>query len=151
MPQSLAHLGLHIVFSTKNRRSWLESSALRDSLYAYISGVLRGHDSPAVIIGGTSNHIHVLCLLSRKITVAELIKETKRTATLWLREKTPDCRDFQWQAGYAAFSVSASSMEQVRQYILHQEEHHREMDFSGEFRKLLEKHGIEYDERYVWD
>jgi REP element-mobilizing transposase RayT len=151
MPQSLAHLGLHVVFSTKDRKRWLDTPGLREDLNAYVAGILRGHDSPAVAVGGTEDHLHLLCHLSRKLAVADLVKVTKRAATLWVRERSPEYRGFQWQAGYGAFSVSASNMDRVRAYILDQEAHHRKMGFQDEFRRLLKKHKVEYDERYVWD
>ena len=151
MPQSLAHLGLHIVFSTKGRKRWLQAPVLRGHLNAYVAGVLRGHKCPAVIVGGTDDHLHFLCQLSRTLTVADLVKITKRAATLWVREQGREYGGFQWQGGYGAFSVSASNMDRVRTYIANQEAHHQKMGFQDEFRRLLGRHKIEYDEEYVWD
>ncbi len=151
MPQSLAHLGLHVVFSTKGRRCWLDTTVLRSNLHAYVAGVLRGHDCPASIVGGTDDHMHFLCQLSRTLAVADLVKATKRAATAWIQEQGAEYRGFHWQGGYGAFSVSASNMDRVYAYIANQEAHHRKMDFQDEFRRLLKKHKVEYDEQYVWD
>ncbi len=151
MPQSLSHLGLHVVFSTKGRKRWLDTPVLRNHLNAYVAGVLRGHGCPAVIVGGTDDHMHFLCQLSRTLAVADLVKMTKRAATVWIQEQGCEYRGFRWQGGYGAFSVSASNMDRVCAYIANQETHHRKMEFQDEFRRLLKKHKIEYDEQYVWD
>jgi putative transposase len=121
-------------------------------LYAYSAIILRDKvDSPAITIGGTEDHIHILCLLSRKFAMKDLVEEVKTETSKWLKKQTPSLADFHWQSGYGIFSVSESNIEQVKFYISNQEEHHRRMSFQDEFRLLCERHGIQIDERYVWD
>jgi len=151
MSQSLSKIYLHIVFSTKNRTPFLRDQSIRSKMHAYLAGAFKGMESPAVLIGGTEDHVHVLCRFSRDRTVSQLIRESKRTSSKWIKTQHVDCRRFQWQVGYGAFSVSASLVEKVRKYIESQEQHHKKFSFQEEFRRLLKKHGIEFDERYVWD
>jgi len=152
MPQSCAKIVLHIVFSTKHRQPWLRDADLRTELYAYMATILREKvDSPALIINGVEDHIHALVSLSRKFTVMKVIQDSKTETSKWLKKQTACVRDFSWQAGYGAFSVSESNIPQLRKYIEDQEEHHRKMTFQEEFRELCRRHGIELDERYAWD
>jgi REP element-mobilizing transposase RayT len=150
MPQSLSRILIHIVFSVKQRAPLLEE-AIRRELYAYLAGVLKQLESPALKIGGTADHVHILCLLSRSRTVAKIVEEFKTGSSKWLKTKRAQFQTFHWQNGYGAFSVSESVVDAVIQYIERQEEHHRRMSFQEEYRKLLEKHRIPYDERYVWE
>ena len=149
MPQSLAKVYVHIVFSTKNREPFLHDPALRSEMHAYLGGACKGQDSSSLIVGGVADHVHVLCRLSRTRTLAELIREIKRTSSKWI--KTKGLAHFGWQNGYGAFSVSQSHIARVRRYIARQEEHHRKATFMDEFRGFLDRYEIEYDERYVWD
>ncbi len=151
MSQSLAQIYLHIVFSTKNRKAFLQNRALRAELRSYLGGVCRNLDSPPLIVGGVADHVHVLCRLSRTHTIAEFIREMKRESSKWIKTKDAALGEFHWQDGYGAFSVSPSHVEALRKYIANQEEHHRTESFQDEFRRLLKKYGLEYDERYVWD
>jgi putative transposase len=151
MPQSLAQIYLHIVFSTKHRRPWLEDKILRAEMHQYLGGICRNLDSPALIVGGVEDHVHLLCRLSRTHTVAEFLRELKRESSKWIKTKGSALADFHWQDGYGAFSVSASHVEAVQVYIANQEEHHRKQTFQDEFRLILKKYQVEYDERYVWD
>ncbi len=151
MPQSLSAVYIHLTFSTKDRRPWLREKATRDTLHAYLGGVSKTLECPPLMIGGVEDHVHLLCRFSRTITQAEWVKELKRVSNLWLQEQGRNYADFEWQGGYADFSVSQSSLEQVKQYIAGQEEHHRKMTFQDELRALLRKHEIAFDERYVWD
>jgi putative transposase len=151
MPQSLAKVILHIAFSTKNRTPWLRDPAIRAELYGYQATVLKGVDSPALLINGVEDHIHILCLLSRKFAIKDVIQEVKTATSKWIKRKGPAYRDFHWQGGYAAFSVSESKIAEVKRYIANQEVHHRRMTFQDEFRELCRRHGMEIDERYVWD
>ena len=151
MPQSLAKFTIHIVFSTKNRVSYLQDSGLRKELYAYMATILRDNvDSPAVLINGVEDHIHGLVLLSRKFAIMKVIEKAKTETSKWLKRQSPQLRSFAWQAGYGAFSVSESNIPQVREYIKNQEEHHKKMTFQDEFRELCKRHNIEIDERHVW-
>ena len=151
MPQSLSDVLIHLVFSTKNRVPFLKSADVREHLNAYVVGTLENLDCPSIITRSVDDHIHILCHLSRTMTIAQLVKEIKATSSAWLKEQDPRLHDFYWQAGYGAFSVSRSNVGQVKQYIANQEEHHRTRTFQEEFRLLLERHGIKFDERYVWD
>jgi len=152
MPQSLAKVALHIVYSTKGRRAWLQNAELRNERYAYMATILRDKvDSPAIIINGMPDHIHILCLLSRKFAIMSVLEESKTETSKWLKKQSADLGSFAWQGGYGAFSVSESNIPAVKKYIERQEEHHQRMSFQDEFRILCQRHGLELDERYAWD
>lgn len=151
MPQSLAKIYVHIAFSTKERRPYFSEPTLKAETYAYLASVFAAHDSPALLIGGADDHVHILCNMSRTKALANVIKEAKRASSLWIKTKGSALTSFRWQGGYGAFSVSHSNVSRVRRYIAGQEEHHRKWSFQDEFRRLLQRHGVEYDERYVWD
>jgi len=151
MPQSLSNVLIHIVFSTKERRAMLRPADLREEMHRYLGGISNKLDCPPVIVGGPDDHVHLLARQSRTISLADWIKELKRGSSIWAKTKGPAMELFQWQAGYGAFSVSQSQSSRVQRYIAGQEEHHRRSSFQDEFRQLLRKHGIEFDERYVWD
>jgi REP element-mobilizing transposase RayT len=151
MPQSLSNVIVHIVFSTKNRVPFLRDPARREAMHRQLGEVSNRLECPSIIVGGTEDHVHVLARQSRTISLADWMKELKRVTSAWIKDFHTRSAEFQWQAGYGAFSVSQSNVDQVREYIRTQEEHHREFDFQKEFRALLERHQIEYDERYVWD
>lgn len=151
MPQSLARVVLHVVFSTKNREPFLKDDDVRNRLHAYMAGVLQRIGCEPILIGGVEDHVHVLCNLSRTVTIAQLVEEAKKSPSKWVKEQGPQYREFFWQTGYGSFSVSQSNVEQVRAYIATQEEHHRKVSFQDEFRALCRMHGVEIDERYAWD
>jgi putative transposase len=151
MSQSLSQLYIHIVFSTKEWRPFLADAELRQAAHAYIAGICSNPDSPAVIVGGVEDHLHALCRLSKSMGVADLIRELKRSSTTWLKAKAAGLAAFHWQSGYGAFSVSPSHVGPLTDYIRNQAEHHRRETFQDEFRRLLNRYGIEFDERYVWD
>ena len=152
MPQSLAKVIVHSVYSTKNRTPWLRDLDLRAALYAYKATILKDNvDSPAVLINGVEDHLHVLCFLSRNFAIKDVVKESKTETTKWIKKQGTKYADFHWQAGYGIFSVSQSNLEQVRRYIADQEEHHKRFSYQDEFRQLCQRHGIDIDERHVWD
>ena len=153
MSQSLAaKVIVHIVYSTKHRELSLRDPALRSELYAYNATVLKQDvDSPAILSNGMEEHIHILCLLSRKFAIMDMIKQSKTETSKWIKKQGTTYNDFQWQAGYGIFSVSQSNVKQLKHYISGQEEHHKRMSYQDEFRELCRRHGIEIDERYVWD
>ena len=151
MPQSLARVVLHVVFSTKNRVPFLRDTDHRNRLHAYMAGVLQQLGCDAILINGVEDHVHIFCNLSRTVTMAELLEKVKKASSIWMKEQGPKYADFFWQGGYAVFSVSQSQVEAVRTYIAEQEEHHRKVSFQDEFRALCRKHGVAIDERYVWD
>jgi len=152
MSQSLANVIVHITYSTKHRKPWLIDPDLRSQLYAYNATILKEEvDSPAILINGVEDHIHILCLLSRKFAIMDVIKASKTETSKWIKKQGMAYGDFQWQAGYGVFSVSQSNVEQVKRYIANQQDHHKRMSFQDEFRELCKRHGIEIDERHVWD
>ncbi len=150
MAQSLARVVLHITFSTKERRSFLRSSELRGALDGYVVGTLENLKCPSIITRSVEDHIHILCNLARTITIAKLLQEVKASSSEWVK-KEQGVQAFYWQNGYGAFSVSESNVKRVTQYIANQEHHHQKMSFQDEFRLLLKRHSIPYDEQYVWD
>lgn len=120
-------------------------------MHLYLGGILANLDCQPIIVGGTEDHVHLLCALSRTNAVAEIVKEVKRGSSLWVKTKNADLQEFAWQSGYGIFSVSFSRIASVRDYIGGQDEHHRKICFQDEFRKLLERHDVQFDERYIWD
>ena len=150
MLESLANVLLHVVFSTKGREPVL-ANAWRPELEAYLAGILRRLDCPALQVGGMPEHVHFLCCLSRTLAIAKMVEEVKKGSSKWGKTKAAALRNFHWQNGYGAFSVSPSRAPEVIQYIADQEKHHRRVTFEEEYRALLEKHGLEFDERHVWD
>jgi putative transposase len=151
MPQSLVQIYLHIVFSTKNRAPLLEDATLRDEMHNYLGGTCNQLDCPVLRVGGVADHVHVLCRLGKTMAISHLIQELKRESSKWIKTKGPQWSDFYWQNGYGAFSVSSAHVEALRVYIANQEKHHRTAMFQDEFRRLLTKYGVQWDERYVWD
>jgi REP element-mobilizing transposase RayT len=150
MPQSLANVNVHLVYSTKQRERLIED-AIRPLLHAYMGGILRKYDCLPVEINTEPDHAHLLFVLGRGVAISKLVGNLKTGATDWLRKHDPALTGFHWQSGYGAFSVSASNVAAVRNYIRNQREHHRARSFQDEYRVLLRKHGIEWEERYVWD
>jgi len=150
MGQSLARNGIHLTFSTKHRAALL-GPKLRPDLHEYLGGIFRDWESPSILVGGVADHIHALFSLSKNHSLAKIVKEVKHGSSVWLKTKSPRLAEFHWQAGYAAFSVSASNVRRVTAYIERQEEHHRRRTFEEELRELLKKHEVEFDERYIWD
>lgn len=151
MPQSLSQIYIHLVFSTKNRQPFIDDTISAD-LYSYMATVF--HDecaSTAKIIGGVEDHVHTLFNLSRTQTIADVVEAIKTSTSKWIKKQDAKYREFYWQTGYGAFSVSRSNVDAVTKYIRDQKEHHRKTGFQNEFRGLLKKQEVEYDERYVWD
>ena len=150
MPQSLAKNLVHLIYSTKNRTPCLDREVLV-RLFAYQAGILKDWESPALVIGGVSDHVHALFCLSKNHALAKVIEEVKKGSSKRLKTQGSAFGDFHWQAGYGAFSVSQSNVEELRRYIEQQEEHHRGRSFQEEFLAFLKRHGMEYDERYLWE
>ena len=150
MSQSLVKNLIHLVYSTKHRKPWIPADVMND-LYAYQAGIFTQWESPALVIGGVGDHIHALFSLSKNHALKRIVEEVKKGSSKWMKAEGPRNKDFHWQSGYAAFSVSQSNVEAVRRYIKNQAEHHRTVTFQDELCALFQRHGIEYDERYVWD
>ena len=152
MAQSLANMLVHMVFSTKNRHAFLTDDTLRDELYSYMATVFKNSvDSPAILINGMPDHVHILFSMSRKFALMDVIKTVKIDSTKWLKRISESTKQFAWQSGYGAFSVSESNKVQVRTYIQNQQSHHATMTFQDEFRVLCRKNNVAFDENYVWD
>ena len=150
MAQSLARIFVHLIFSTKDRAAVL-APGVRPDLRAYFVGILSHLECPCLEVGCVADHAHMLFVLHRTLSTADAVEEIKKGASKWLKTRGPTMRNFHWQNGYAAFSVSPSNEARVRAYILNQEEHHKKVTFQDEFRSFLRRHKVAFDERYVWD
>jgi putative transposase len=150
MPQSLARVHVHLIFSTKNRAAILRES-VRTSLHAYMAVVLQNLNCPATLINSVEDHVHILLKLERTISLSRAVEEVKKTSSKWLKTQGPEFGAFAWQAGYGAFGVSESNIPSVQDYIAGQEQHHRQQSFQEEYRAFLERHRVAFDEQYVWD
>jgi putative transposase len=149
MAGTYTQLFYHLVFSTKNRHQFINEQIERD-LYKYVAGIFRNLDAACIEINGMPDHVHVLALLPPKIAVSDALRDVKANSSRWVHDNRLQLADFAWQDGFAAFTVSKSQVESVRQYIREQKSHHRTSDFKSELIALLDKHGVEYDERYLW-
>lgn len=151
MPQSHGAIYLHAVFSTKHRYPFLADSRLRARVHAYLAEVSNTLNCQALAVGGVADHVHALSRLSRTSTTADWVKEMKRASSLWIKREVPELTDFAWQIGYGAFSVSHRLLDATVRYIAQQEDHHRDHSFQEEYRVLLTRHGVPWNEQYVWD
>lgn len=150
MPSTWSQILLHVVFSTK-RREPLIAPEIQDRLFGYMGGIVRSLGGSLYAIGGMPDHVHLLIRWKTDDPVASLMRQLKGRSSVWVHETFPDHQGFKWQEGYGVFSVSPSNAKQVEQYILNQETHHKTRDFRAEFIELLRAHGVEHDERYMWD
>ena len=150
MAQSLSKVYVHITFSTKNRQALFDEN-IETTLFEYIGGICKGLECNPIKIGGHVDHIHVLCLLSRKIPQMKLLEEIKKQSSKWVKTKDTVYSNFYWQDGYGIFSVNPYEIDTVVNYITNQAIHHKKLSFQDEFRAFLKKYKVEYDERYVWD
>jgi REP-associated tyrosine transposase len=150
MPQSLSKVMVHIIFSTKDREPWLGSD-VGPRMHAYLATVCRDLGADLVRVGGVADHVHIVTTLPRTVSQAQLIEEIKKSSSKWIKTLDARYRGFFWQRGYGAFSVSPSQLEAVLEYVDTQQEHHRTHTFQEEYRELLRRHGVDFDERYVWD
>ena len=149
MPQSLARVIVHLVFSTKHREPIIDA-AIEADLHAYLGGVAKRLGSIPLAVGGIEDHVHLACTLPRTATIAELVQELKQASSKWTKTRGGSYASFAWQSGYGAFSVGESQLPDLVRYVAHQREHHRQEPFEDEYRAILRYH-VEYDERYVWD
>jgi putative transposase len=150
MPQSLASILVHIVFSTKNREPLIQPE-IEPELFPCMAKLCQSVNSHALLINGTKDHVHMLVNLGRTVAIADLVEEVKSHSSGWIKSKGPDYHHFYWQSGYGAFSIGQSGVEGLKKYIATQKEHHLETTYQEEFRELLHRYEIAYDERYVWD
>ena len=151
MPQSLAKLYTHIIFSTKKRFPFFQDNKIRNETYKYIASILKSENSLPIIINGTKDHIHILCNISKDISVASLIVSIKRSSSKWLKSKKGIFSKFYWQKGYGAFSISESIKDTTINYIRNQSQHHKIKTFKDEFIEILESYRVDYDRKYLWD
>lgn len=149
MAQSLSKLYVHLIFHSKNTSVSIRNED-KDDLYAYMGSIIKDNQSIPILINGTKDHIHILCVLYKNIALAKLTEEIKRRSNRWIKTVRQNYNQFAWQGGYAGFSVSQSLHEKTKQYIFLQEEHHKKMTFNEELILFLKEYGIEYDERYLW-
>lgn len=150
MPQSLAKILVHLIYSTKHREPVLHEQ-VREELHRYTAGILKQLDSPALLINSMPDHVHILYLNARTRSPSQIVEELKIGSSKWLKTKGPGFSDFHWQNGYGAFSVSQSGVPEVLRYIEHQKEHHQRKSFQDEYREFLARYQVPFDERYVWD
>jgi len=150
MGQSLAQNYIHIIFSVKNRKPLIHES-IEQELFQYIGGLCKNLESTPLEVGGYKNHIHILCILSKKLPLATLIQKVKSKSSKWIKPKGPEYKNFYWQNGYGAFSISSSKVESFRSYIKKQKEHHQNMSFEEEYKDMLKENNVEFDARYIWD
>ena len=151
MPQSLARVWLHVVFSTKERRAFLQKDTFRDEMFRMLSHHVEQIGCTPLRTGGWIDHVHIVCGLSRTVTIADLVETVKTETSRWAKKAPHSEKAFAWQSGYGAFSVSQSNLDRVVDYVDSQQEHHRAKSFQDEFRALCRRHKLEIDERYVWD
>jgi REP element-mobilizing transposase RayT len=150
MSQSLVKNYIHIVFSTKHRAPIIVPP-YEQELHSYLGGICKNLECQPIKIGGYTDHIHILCMLSKKIALMKLLEEVKSHSSKWMKTKDESLSNFYWQDGYGAFSVNPSEIDKVIAYISNQHEHHKKKTFQNEYRAFLKKYKVEYDERYVWD
>jgi len=150
MGQSLVQNYIHIVFSTKYRKHSIDQTIEKD-LHAYLGAICNHLGCHVLKVGGYTNHIHILCMLSKKIALMTLMQELKAKSSKWVKSKGEDYSHFFWQDGYGAFSVRPKDVQVVVNYIAHQKQHHQRKSFKQEYRVFLKEYNVDYDERYVWD
>ena len=150
MPQSLICLHVHLIFATRGREPLIDPT-FAPQLYDYMGAVAKNVGAVLIAAGGMPDHVHLLATFGRQNSSADLVRDIKANSSRWVHDTFPDRASFGWQAGYGAFAVSASLVERVKGYIANQESHHRNQTFEDEYRAFLRAHGVEWDERYVWD
>jgi putative transposase len=148
MSQSFVQIYTHIVFHTKNNVSLIRED-IEDELYSYLGGILKNYKSNPLQIGGTSDHIHILCTLPKTMAPADLVEEIKKSSSKWIKTRGAHYQNFYWQDGYGGFSVSNSGVDSVKRYILNQKMHHEKVSFLDEYKTLLDAYGITYEDRYI--
>jgi len=150
MGQSLVQNYIHLMFSTKHRKPFITPN-IEGELYAYLAGICNNLDCTAIQIGGHLDHVHILCKLSKKVTLIKLLEDVKSHSSKWIKTKGNEFDNFYWQDGYGAFSVNPSEVDVVINYIVNQKNHHQNKSFQDEYRQFLKKYKVEFDEKYVWD
>ncbi len=150
MGQSLIKNYIHVVFSTKQREPFIYSP-VEEELHSYLGGICNNLGCQPIKVGGCADHVHILCLLSKRVTLTKLVEELKTHSSKWIKTKEDTYKNFYWQNGYGAFSINPTEVDVVVNYISNQKEHHLKKTFQDEYRSFLKKYNIEFDEQYVWD
>ena len=150
MGQSLVKNYIHLIFSTKYRAPLIHPS-IETELHSYLGGICNKLECQVIKVGGYTDHIHILCSLSKKVALVKLMKELKLNSSKWIKTKGVEHNNFYWQDGYGAFSINPTEVDTVTAYIANQHEHHKKKTFKEEYRAFLKKYHVDYDEKYVWD
>ena len=150
MGQSLVRNFVHIVFSTKHREPYIQA-CYEKRLHGYLWGICAGLECEPIKIGGYTDHVHLLCMLSKKVALMKLLEDLKSDSSRWMKTIDVGLKDFYWQNGYGAFSVNSGEVDRVVAYIGDQKKHHDGLTFQNEYRGILKGYGMQYDERFVWD
>jgi REP element-mobilizing transposase RayT len=150
MPQSFTKLYAHLIFSTKNRQPFLDEK-IRPRVHGYLATIVRSIDSPYVVVGGVADHVHILFDMGKMHAPVDFVERVKRESSKFVKTLGPRYGRFYWQRGYGMFSVSPTHLADVEEYVRTQQAHHEKKTFQEEYREFLDRYGIEYDERYVWD
>ncbi len=150
MSQSLSNILVHIIFSTKLSKPFIVQ-AIKNELYSYMASILKDCDCPVIVIGGIEDHVHVLCKLSKTRSMSSVVEDVKKKSSKWIKTRGVEYKDFYWQNGYGAFSIGESQVDLLKGYIQKQEGHHQKKSFKEEFLEILNRYGVAYDERYLWD
>lgn len=149
MSQSLTKLYVHLIFHVKSDTCFIRQED-ENELYGYIGGLIKLSKSIPININGTRDHLHVLCIMSKNVSLADLLEDIKRNSSRWIKTKNTHYRNFSWQGGYAGYSVSQSKVEVMNRYIENQKEHHKHQTFKEEYLQFLIENGVEYNEEYLW-
>ena len=149
MSQSLSKLYIHLIFHTKNNESFIDTD-IESELYAYLGGLLKDLKCVPIKINGIEDHIHILCIMSKNISLADLTEDIKRNSSRWIKTKGDKYKNFAWQGGYGGFSVSQSKADVVKHYIENQKEHHKALSFKEEYIRFLKEYDIDFNEDYLW-
>jgi REP-associated tyrosine transposase len=150
VPQSLTKLYAHLVFSTKNRQPFLDAG-IQPRVHAYLATIVRQLDSPWVVVGGVADHVHILFDMGKLHAPVKFVEQIKRESSKFVKTLGSRYKSFYWQRGYGMFSVGPAQRDDAETYVRNQEEHHRTRSYQDEFRAMLQRYGIQYDEQYVWD
>ena len=150
MSQSLSCIFVHMVFHVKNNFIKIRPEE-DEELYAYMGSIIKDNMSIPIIINGVPDHVHILCILSKNMALAKLFEEVKKHSSRWIKTKHEHYKNFKWQGGYGAFSVSPSAVKNTKNYILNQKEHHKKVDFKTEYLELLDEYEIDYNEQFLWE
>jgi REP element-mobilizing transposase RayT len=149
MSHTYTNILIHALFSTEDRQPSL-TAEIRDEVFRYLGGTINELGGQSMLVNGPRDHVHMLFVQPRTLSIADLMAKVKANSSGWAKDRWPNLRHFRWQTGYAAFSVSKSHVDQVKRYLQNQEEHHRKISFIEEVVAFLDKHGVEYDPRYVF-